>query len=560
MNDVRLIRGDCLKVLPTLEPGSVDAVVTDPPYGLEFMGKEWDRLDDGLPQEKVWKGRRGNGGSKIGSDDSKPASRHHVAYGVKRGGFNRCATCGKRQFSGSPCQCDDPKWVTEYAQAAPSAAIRMQRWHERWARAVYPVLRPGGYLLAFGGTRTFHRLACAIEDAGFELRDTLCWLYGQGFPKGKGCLKPAWEPILLARKPGPRVLPLPGLDACRVRCEERPRREADRGRITGNAWDGGPDGSLCGSKANGTTSEGRWPANVILDEEAGALLDGQAGPQKSGGTPRARKAAKTLNAYGDFNGEENPDGIGGSAGAVSRFFYCAKASRRDRESGLDCLEVISLELHTGGVQWGNEVRRARLLVDTAPSLPRVIGGSEMLGVDVSEWNTFLFGSSTTTPPLKGWKFTTSTRTSSTTESRTLNWLLRLLTSVSIPAANSAPASGGSLAESAEKCSPSLSIIAVKTASLPGVGRVPSETRLTISGNAGSPANHPTVKPTALMRWLCRLVTPPGGTVLDPFLGSGSTGKAAVLEGFSFVGIERERDYLAIARRRVAAARKAVAAC
>ena len=180
----RILRGDCIEQMATLDPDSIDAIVCDPPYGLEFMGKEWDRLDSGLPQENVWKGRRGKGGSNIGTDDTKPASRHHVALGAgKQHGFPRCQKCGKRQFSGSPCECPDPEFVLEYRQEAPSSSIRMQRWHEAWAREAYRILKPGGHLLAFGGTRTYHRLACAVEDAGFEIRDSLIWLYGSGFPK-----------------------------------------------------------------------------------------------------------------------------------------------------------------------------------------------------------------------------------------------------------------------------------------------------------------------------------------------------------------------------------------
>jgi hypothetical protein len=96
-----------------------------------------------------------------------------------------------------------------------------------WA-AVLRVLKPGGYMLTFGGTRTYHRLACAVEDAGFEIRDCLMWLYGTGFPKGRGCLKPAYEPILLCRKPGKRVLPL-GIDACRVAGPGWEKRDGESG-------------------------------------------------------------------------------------------------------------------------------------------------------------------------------------------------------------------------------------------------------------------------------------------------------------------------------------------
>ena len=182
MSTWQVIGADCVEAMRAMPEASVDAVVCDPPYGLEFMGKDWDRLDAGLPQEERWKGRR-TGSASIGDDDSKPASRHHVALGMKRHGFKRCTTCGKRAFSGSPCECDEPEWMIEYADGPPTSAIAMQRWHEAWAREALRVLKPGGHLLAFGGTRTSHRLACAIEDAGFEIRDSIAWLYGSGFPK-----------------------------------------------------------------------------------------------------------------------------------------------------------------------------------------------------------------------------------------------------------------------------------------------------------------------------------------------------------------------------------------
>ncbi len=343
MNDCRLILGDCLNVLPTLEPGSVDAVVTDPPYGLEFMGKEWDRLDSGLPQEAVWKGRREQGGSSVGDDDSQPSRRSHVSYGVKQHGFERCKKCGKRSFSGSPCECPEPEWVTEYSQAAPSAAIRMQRWHEEWARTVYPALRPGGYLLSFGGTRTWHRLACALEDAGFEMRDTLCWLYGTGFPKGKGCLKPAFEPVLLCRKPGPKVLPL-NIDRCRVEATAAdPNVRVTSSRRT---KPNGAVGSCLGFKPvedAGTGSEwataGRWPANVVHDggEE---VTEAFAEKDHRDGTADNRRGGNGQGYMKGWNGMEEPGATYGDTGTAARFFYCAKASRAEREAGLNELPEV----------------------------------------------------------------------------------------------------------------------------------------------------------------------------------------------------------------------------
>jgi site-specific DNA-methyltransferase (adenine-specific) len=333
-----LINGDCLEKIKELADNSVDSIVTDPPYGLSFMGKKWDY---DVPSVEVW------------------------------------AECLR-------------------------------------------VLKPGGYLLAFAGTRTQHRMAVRIEDAGFEIRDMIAWVYGSGFPKsldvskaldkaagaereavgtkmggtpktglyeaGLGvnegkyisitapatdaarqwqgwgtALKPALEPITVARKPltgtvAENVLAWGtgglNIDGCRVATDDA---------LNGSRNPSANTGSIYGVDKGGTYTQnpaGRWPANLIHDgsEEVTVL-----------------------------------------AGDAARFFYCAKASKRDRGEG----------------------------------------------------------------------------------------------------------------------------------------------------NA-----HPTVKPTDLMRYLCRLVTPPGGVVLDPFMGSGSTGKAAKLEGFDFIGIEREAEYVEIAQARI----------
>lgn len=339
----QLLHGDCLDILKTMPDESVDAIVTDPPYGLSFMGKKWDY---DVPSEDIW-------------------------------------------------------------------------------RECLRVLKPGGHLLSFGGSRTYHRLTCAIEDAGFEIRDQIMWLYGSGFPKshdvskaidkdagiwrgkaggvvsGNGAmsngnyertpkgnpatdaarqwqgwgtaLKPAHEPICVARKPlvgtvAANVLAhgtgAINVDGCRVAgADAEEGRTRHGGGIVGNA----SSYELPDYKA--PMPAGRWPANVIHDgsDEVMDLF------------PLAR--------YGDTD-------------SPARFYYCAKASKPDRGEG---------------------------------------------------------------------------------------------------------------------------------------------------------NNHPTVKPTDLMRYLVRLVTPPGGVVLDPFMGSGSTGKAAKLEGLSFIGIEREEQYVEIARARIEAA-------
>ena len=321
-----LYLGDCREVLAELDACSIDAVVTDPPYGLEFMGHDWDKLEDGLADRGMWKGRRGRGGSKIG-DGSAPGGAR-VAFGMKRHSYKRCRTCGKRSFSSSPCVCASPDWQIEHTAGAPSGAIRAQRWHETWAREAYRVLKPGGHLLAFGAPRTFHRLTAALEDAGFDIRDCLMWLYGSGFPKHASALKPAWEPILLARRP------LEGSVARNVAAHGTGALNIDACRIPGPVEaDGTPGNGQIGSDA-----AGRWPANVVFDEVAAAALDAQAGERRVSRGELRRGASI---GYGGSAGSHTP-GVGyGDSGGASRFFYCAKASKAEREAGLEGLPAVA---------------------------------------------------------------------------------------------------------------------------------------------------------------------------------------------------------------------------
>ena len=337
---------DCRHGLALLPDNSVDAIVCDPPYGLNFMGKKWD-------------------------------------YDV------------------------------------PSVEI--------WAECLR-VLKPGGYLLAFAGTRTQHRIAVRIEDAGFEIRDLIAWVYGSGFPKHQSALKPALEPITMARKPAERATLL-NIDACRVGDEGGCR---DDGQYITNS----PESVNCyGNGLNNRRSTvveglGRYPANLIHDGSDEVLEHFPDSAGSGGSVPNVK-----ISGYGDgVVGTGSAEYLGGErtkvdcgTGSAARFFYCAKASKRDRNEGLDLFPDV-----TAGV--------------------------------------------------------------------------------------------GALRDSGRE----------------------SEMRKN---------PHPTVKPTELMRYLCRLVTPPGGLVVDPFAGSGSTGKAAVLEGFQFVGFELDPQYAAIANARIEAARK-----
>lgn len=357
VNSAQIIHGDCLEILPTLEPNNVDAIVTDPPYGLSFMGKDWDH---GVPGEHFW-------------------------------------------------------------------------------REALLVAKPGAHLLAFGGTRTFHRLTCAIEDAGWQIRDCLGWLYGSGFPKshniGNGfgtALKPAWEPIILARKP------LDGTVAANVQKYGTGALNIDGCRVDAGSDYTGLNVTQCGdhfsigsdAKTRGSKflpASGRWPANLIHDgsEEVVGLF-----PQTTSNTrqPNGGKIYGRNSLNDSATCDTTLRGFQDS-GSSARFFYCAKASKQDRDEGLDSMQPVNCGLMED---------------DNYP---------------------------------------------------------------------------------------------IKT----GSGNIRNTQRRN---------NHPTVKPTTLMRYLCRLITPPNGIILDPFMGSGSTGKAALLESFNFIGIELNPDYITLAQKRI----------
>lgn len=214
-----------------------------------------------------------------------------------------------------------------------------QRWNREWVAACYRVLKPGGHILAFGGSRTWHRLAVAIEDGGFEMRDSIAWLYGSGFPKHRAALKPAFEPIVMGRKPfkgslttneathGTGAL---NIEASRIRLQD----DEDAGKPT--ARSGGVRGwadSFVGGKAKGAEptdmSKGRWPANVILDESTAAELDQQSGVLTSGGGDRGQTGnfgtGESIACGRRKKYERKPD-----SGGASRFFYVAKAPKKER--------------------------------------------------------------------------------------------------------------------------------------------------------------------------------------------------------------------------------------
>lgn len=420
MKKQKLMLGDNIESLKKLPDNSIDSVVTDPPYGLSFMGKKWDY---DIPSVEFWK-------------------------------------------------------------------------------QVYRVLKPGGHILAFGGTRTYHRLVVNIEDAGFEIRDQIQWLYGSGFPKSlnvgkavdkfegnkremigenpynklrrvttegvwkkgeitgfggpsnitKGqsewegwgsALKPANEPICLARKPlseksiAENILKWRtgglNIDGCRIGSTKEDLES--RFRSKGTDIKGQPIVGASGEYTPPIPNElGRFPANLILDETAAEMLDEQSGISKSqGGKGEATKKSldRTDIGYG-YKKIDDASGLGGygDKGGASRFFYVAKVSKAERNMGLD--EFDDRQVNFRATKNGTG--------ETSKNMER---------------------------------FTS------------------------------------------------------------------------IKKN-----NHPTVKPVNLMSYLCKLVTPPNGIILDPFMGSGSTGIAALLNDFRFVGMEMDENYFKIAEARI----------
>ena len=179
-----LIRGDLFDVLPTLAEASIDACVTDPPYGIGFMGREWDTFKPEAGAERL--------------------ARSQAQRDKNRAFYEDNPNPNLRRRQRSPALSSSAIAYDETRDGLK----RFQAWTERWGREVYRVVKPGAYVLVCGAPRSFHRMTCGLEDAGFVIRDCLSWLYGQGFPKslnlgdGRGtALKPAWEPVILARKP-----------------------------------------------------------------------------------------------------------------------------------------------------------------------------------------------------------------------------------------------------------------------------------------------------------------------------------------------------------------------
>ncbi len=360
---IAVYHGDCVEVMRTMPDETVDAVITDPPYGIRFMGESWDGADISARQQR-----------------GKLTSPMPQGVGGPNGGYRSLAA--------------------EAGRYDLSANAEFQEWCAQWAAECLRLLKPGGYLLAFGGSRTWHRLAAGIEDAGFEIRDSIAWLYGSGFPKsmdvskaidahlgairqvvgtakgagngsvvrlGSGrsmaseyqiaapatdsaaewegwgtALKPAFEPIVVARKPvagtvASNVLAYGTgalhIDACRTHTSgsqaraytvKRLKPGATLNRTGGNWRPGGEDAEVF----EGATKDGRWPTNVVLDESQAAELDSQSGLSVSrAGKPRSGQSGEgwSMTATG-----AEYDDQGGASRFFPTFHYEAKAPTAER--------------------------------------------------------------------------------------------------------------------------------------------------------------------------------------------------------------------------------------
>lgn len=532
MNNEQVVCSDCLEHMRTMPENSVDSIITDPPYGLAFMGVAWDTFGDGR-----------KGGGRTNATFDQVGGNHHPT-----------------------CSADQAR--TRKSENAKFQAAMTPIFEE-----ALRVAKPGAHLLCFGGTRTFHRMACAIEDAGWEIRDCIMWVTGQGFPKsmdvskaiekkhgadaaaqwdGWGtCLKPAWEPIIVARKPldgtvahnvltwGVGAL---NIDACRVATNDELSTHGDSQSLQmRNNKVYGTYGSVGHAQTEGQKL-GRFPANLVHD---GSQMVLDLFPQSKGqqgdvvGSEPSRPTDGVC--YGEYN-ERQAFARRGDSGSAARFFYCAKASKKDRNYGCERL-----------LTWAERDQELTQLLEQASSLlARDISESMMLNLVEQGCSTLLFGNESTVLSQEECRFITSTVIPLITASKTCSSSPRSNTSESIlDAIRTSEESGISLARLADKSSQSRQDSTsggtdTATSAVSALFGVLSEIR----GRARVGNFHCTVKPTELMKWLVQLVTPEGGVVLDPFAGSGTTLVACKMLGRDCIGIEREPEYAEIIKRRL----------
>ncbi len=491
---------DCQKVLPKLRANSIDAIVTDPPYGLEFMGKEWDSFRSDDPGTNRNRGERaGSQGMADGAGEGNYPAREKIAVaygGGKRPDTSRCTGCGKRdQFRNEHACGPSARWVREPIDpfAAPPTTLAFENWSREWALAAIRVLKPGGYLLAFGGTRTHHRLATALEDAGFEIRDCLCWLYGQGFPKSLNVAAAIDKAEGYA--PRGRAIPVASthLPSGRYAKEKltanqvEPYKARSRAAATWEGW--------------GTALKPAWEPIIIARRPPdGTIAENVC--RHGTGALHIDRCRIAFQPHGDER-ESKPK---------NRHADFGSGPRKNRIYGRD--------------------KRARGNYDAPGRWPANVALSH--SKDCQRIGQTCVRSNCHHPAARG------AGGVSTTGHRGQKRLAER-------------SSAGELV-GCWQCSPDCAVRILDEQSGVSPSRFYYSAKASrTERDAGLEAarnTHPTVKPIGLMRWLVRLVTPPGGTVLDPFAGSGTTGAAVVLEGAHFLGIERDPTYVPIARARI----------
>jgi site-specific DNA-methyltransferase (adenine-specific) len=467
--DVRLYLGDCIEVMREMDADSVDAVVCDPPYGIGFMGKAWDAaaITERVERDNA---SRATLGPDSPSRPGRKKPRSSSAYG------NRAIAAGPvrdhtltRARSGS-------MHAGEY-DLSLTANAAFAAWCETWAREALRVLKPGGHLLAFGGTRTFHRLTCGIEDAGFEVRDCLSWLYGSGFPKSLDVSKAIDKAAGAEREVVGTKLGQPGYSLT-------------DGYAGGVAMEGNVDGSLRNGAAECSITAPATDAAQAWQGWGTALKPGWE-PCVVARKPLAGTVAENVQQHG--TGAINVDG-------------CRIPHGDDVN-----MEAVQRQQHAeGSVQFGAAGLIGSEIATYKP------GGRWPANVAFDEQAAAMLDAQS------------GERPGATSFSRPTDY-----------AASSYKTPGGTPLQAGY-------------ADTGGASRFFYTAKASRADRSTNGANntHPTVKPTDLMRWLVRLVTPPGGVVLDPFAGSGSTLVAARAVGVRCIGIEREDEYAEIVAARL----------
>jgi DNA modification methylase len=522
---VTLHRGDCLEVLPLLEANSVDSVVTDPPYGIGFMGREWDSFKPGVAREEARKKRR-----------------IHTTHERGDLGLTACIQYD-RSLSGNQ---------------------RFQAWCLLWAKECLRVLKPGGHALVFSSPRTYHRMACAIEDAGFEIRDQIGYAFGSGFPKShnvsrnlaeQACqcgVRSVWDSNVsearTAQAAGGEVLhsclpqqstPAPGWEefsdneggeqprmegwgdlpqASGELCEREicsmPHGPSANGKARrlcdGASPSDGEDGSAS-TNTDGMRASSRPSAAQQSPIELGTMAR-QPEPQISGAWPLCERCNKPI----------IPDGIGSALKPAWEPICLARKPLSESSIAANVLKHGTGGINVDGCRVGTSK-------DVPASVSRGKNGKALSGsVD---------GSLRTEDGTEGGHNPNIGRWPANLIHDGSEEVLAGFPDASphgTPACNSTM--GGSFGNGAPSLNKNQFTDSGSAARFFYTAKADADDRL------GS--KHPTVKPIDLIQYLARLITPSGGCVLDPFAGTGTLGEAAWREGFKAILIEREEEYQA----------------